>query len=203
MTNEELSARDYYLLIDKSISMSETDTPTGQTRWQYAQEQTLNIARKCMEFDPNGIDVCVFSGVHKLYQDVTADKVKQIFTENSPGQSTNTAGALKAVFDLHNERKAKGTGKPATIIVMTDGIPDDKAALAKVIIDQTNTMEKDEEVGISFMQVGKDADARKFLETLDNDLVSKGAKFDIVDTRNDEEMNSMGVEEILAAAVED
>ncbi|MBA4450098.1 hypothetical protein FHK94_10850, partial [Cylindrospermopsis raciborskii CS-506_D] len=57
-----LNDRDYTLIIDKSGSMSTRDQRGGKTRWEIAQESTIALARKCEEFDPDGITVYVFSG---------------------------------------------------------------------------------------------------------------------------------------------
>lgn len=201
MTNEELAKRDYVICIDKSGSMGIAHKNT--TRWKYAQEQTEALARKCAEFDSDGIDVHVFASSVKSYTGVTPDKVSQIFIENEPGNNTATDLVLKTVFDGYFAKKAAGTAKPVTCIVITDGEPSDKKAVAKVIIDAANKIDADEELAVTFIQVGDDAGARAFLESLDNDLQSGGAKFDIVDTRNEEEMEGMTMTDILVAAVND
>lgn len=201
MTNEELSKRDYVLCIDMSGSMSEPHK--GVTRWKYAQEQAQALARKCGEFDCDGIDVVLFASSIKVYSGVTADKVAQIFKENEPGNRTATHLALKHVVDVYFSKKDAGTAKPVTCVVITDGEPNDRNEVVKVIVDASNKIEADEELAITFIQVGDDPGARAFLEFLDNDLQSKGAKFDIVDTRNEEEMENMTLTDILVAAVED
>lgn len=201
MTNEELSKRDYAICIDKSGSMSKKLKNT--TRWKHAQEQTEALARKCAEFDSDGIDVVIFASSVKTYTGVTPEKVEQIFAENEPANSTATHLALKSVFDSYFTKKAAGTAKPVTCIVITDGEPDDRGAVAKTIIDAANKIEADEELAVTFIQVGDDEGARAFLKSLDDDLQSQGAKFDIVDTRNEEEMEGMTMLDILVAAVED
>lgn len=203
MTNEELGKYDYAILIDKSGSMSTADCPGGKTRWAWVQEQALNVARKCAEFDSDGIDVIVFAGQPKEYHGVTPDKVEQVFKENSPGGSTDTAAAIKLATDGYFTRKAAGGAKPLIVLCFTDGEPNDKPALAKVIIDAANKIDVDEELAITFLQVGKDEGARKFLKSLDDDLQGQGAKFDIVDTKDDAEMDGLSVEEILVQAVTD
>lgn len=203
MTNEELAKRDYVIAIDKSGSMSTADCPGGKTRWAYVQEQAENVARKCGEFDTDGIDIVVFAGTPKEYHGVTADKVHQVFGENSPGGSTDTAAAVKLVTDAYFARKAAGSAKPITLLVFTDGVPNDEKALAKVITDAANKIDADEEIGISFLQVGKDEHARAYLKSLDDDLQSHGAKFDIVDTKDDSEMENITVEELLIEAITD
>ncbi len=203
VSNEELAKYDYVVMIDKSGSMSTEDCPGGKSRWVYAQEQAEAIARQCAKFDDDGIDVVVFAGTPKAYTGVTPDKVHQIFTENSPSGSTDTAAALKSVFDSYNAKKAAGTGKPVIIICITDGAPNDQPAVDKVIINHTNSMADDGETGIQFVQIGKDAGARAFLKHLDDDLQGLGAKYDIVDTKNEEEMDNISITDLLIQAITD
>lgn len=203
MNTDALKKYDYVVMIDKSGSMSRGGCPGNKTRWQHVQEQAENVARICGQFDDDGIDVVVFAGSAKEYHGVTADKVEQVFKENSPGGGTDTAGALKMVLDAYFERKKAGSAKPLIVLCFTDGEPDSQEELSKVIIDATKKIESDEEIGISFLQVGDDSGARAFLKSLDDDLTGKGAKFDIVDTENDLEMEKLSVEDILMKAVTD
>lgn len=191
------------ILIDKSGSMSETDCPGGKSRWDYVQEFANSITKKAEQFDTDGIDVVMFSGTPKLYENVTSAKVAQIFAENEPNGTTGTAEALKVVFDKYNKAKAVGTTKPILVMVFTDGEPNDSALLTKTIIDHANSLSDDSETGIQFIQIGKNEAARKALESLDNDLQAKGAKFDIVDTKNESEMDNLSITDILEAAIAD
>lgn len=200
---EELAKYDYILMIDKSGSMSTPDCPGNKSRWDYAQEQTMAIARECAKFDSDGIDVVVFAGSPKLYSGTTPDKVEQIFKENSPSGGTDTAAALKLVLDGYNTRKAAGTAKPIIVVCITDGQPSDQNAVDKVIIAHANSMQDDGETGITFIQIGKDAGARAFLKHLDDDMQGLGAKFDIVDTKNEEEMDNISITDILVQAITD
>ena len=114
--------RDYTLILDKSGSMSTPDQQGGKSRWEVAQESTLAVARKCEQFDPDGITVYVFSGKFKRYDDVTSAKVSQIFLENDPVGTTNLASVLQDATNNYFQRKAKGKTKPEgqTIVVVTD-----------------------------------------------------------------------------------
>ncbi|MFM6489510.1 MAG: VWA domain-containing protein, partial [Dolichospermum sp.] len=129
-----MSDRDYTLIIDKSGSMSTPDQVGGRTRWEIAQESTIALARKCEQFDPDGITVYVFSGKFKRYDDVTTAKVSQIFKENDPAGTTNLAGVLQDALNNYFQRKAAGQTKPngETILVITDGEPDDRKAVFEV-----------------------------------------------------------------------
>ncbi|OBQ43170.1 MAG: hypothetical protein AN484_13980, partial [Aphanizomenon flos-aquae WA102] len=107
-----MSDRDYTLIIDKSGSMSTPDQAGGRTRWQIAQESTIALARKCEEFDPDGITVYVFSGKFKRYDNVTTTKVAQIFQENDPAGTTNLGSVLQDALNNYFQRKAAGQTKP-------------------------------------------------------------------------------------------
>ncbi|BAZ84217.1 vWA domain-containing protein [Dolichospermum compactum] len=200
-----MSDRDYTLIIDKSGSMSTPDQAGGRTRWQIAQESTIALARKCEEFDPDGITVYVFSGRFKRYDNVTSAKVAQIFQENDPAGTTNLGSVLQDALNNYFQRKAAGTTKPngETILVITDGEPDDRKAVFEIIISATRQMEKDEELGISMIQVGSDPQATKFLKALDDQLQSVGAKFDICDTVTLDDLEDMSLADVLMNAITD
>lgn len=197
--------RDYTLIIDKSGSMSVNDRPGGKTRWESAQESTLALARTCEEIDPDGITVYLFSGRFRRYDNVTSDKVSQIYEENDPMGRTDLASVLLDAVDNYFERKVAGQTKPngETILVITDGEPDDYKSVMRVIIEATQKIDRDEELGISLIQVGNDRKATQFLTALDDQLESAGAKFDIVDTVTMDDMQGMSLTEVLLKAITD
>lgn len=200
-----MSDRDYTLIIDKSGSMSTPDQVGGRSRWEIAQESTLALARKAEQFDPDGITVYVFSGRFKRYEDVTSAKVAQIFLENDPAGTTNLAGVLQDAVNNYFQRKAAGKNKVngETILVITDGEPDDRKAVFETIIHATRQMERDEELGISIIQVGSDPQATKFLKALDDQLQGVGAKFDICDTVTLDDLEDMSLADVLMNAISD
>jgi uncharacterized protein YegL len=200
-----LEQRDYTLIIDKSGSMSIRDQMGGKSRWEVMQESTLAIASKCEEFDPDGITVYLFSGRFKRYDNVTASKVGQIFQENEPSGRTDLASVLQDATNNYFQRKTARQTKQngETILIVTDGEPDDRKAVMKVIIEASRRMDRDEELAISFVQVGTDSQATKFLKVLDDELQGAGAKFDIVDTVTMDDMEDMTLSEVLLNAITD
>ena len=200
-----LENRDYTLIIDKSGSMATQDQKGGRSRWVAAQESTLALASKCEQFDPDGITIYVFSGKFKRYENVTSSIVPQIFRENDPSGTTDLAGVLKHATDDYLQRKADRQTKPngEIILVITDGEPDDRKAVMKVIIEASRRIDRDEELAISFIQVGTDQQATRFLKVLDDELQSAGAKFDICDTITMEDMEDLSLSEVLLNAIND
>ncbi|MBD1860722.1 MULTISPECIES: VWA domain-containing protein [Trichocoleus] len=196
--------RDYTLIIDKSGSMSTPDQRGGRTRWAEVQESTLALARKCEQFDPDGITVYLFSSRFKRYDNVTSAKVDQLFLENDPSGTTNLASVLHDATNSYLQRKqAKQTKQGETILVITDGEPDDRRAVMEVIVNASRQLDRDEELAISFIQVGNDSQASKFLKSLDNQMQDIGAKFDICDTITFDDMADMSLAEVLTNAIHD
>ena len=193
-----LSEYDFIVAIDASGSMGENDMPGGKTRWEYMQETALSFVRDLEKFDADGIDVITFGGANiEVVTGVTSAKVKDVFASRSPRGSTPLAEALTAAL------KAAGkSDKKDFIIVFTDGVPDDKAAAARVIVDAANRQETDDSLTILFVQVGNDGAATAYLSSLDNDL--KGAKFDIVDAKTMAEAERFATTaDLVIAAIND
>jgi hypothetical protein len=198
-----LSGRDYTLIIDKSGSMSQKDQLGGRTRWKIAEESTVAFAAKCEELDPDGLTLYLFAGRFRRYDNVTASRVALVFRENEPCGSTDLAAVLRDAFEAHFARKAKGKARPETILVITDGEPDDEGAVLRILIEASHRIDRDEELAVSFVQIGNDVKARCFLEVIDDELVSGGARFDICDTVNLDEVERDGLTEVLLRAIND
>jgi hypothetical protein len=198
-----LADRDYTLIIDKSGSMAQRDSVGGPTRWAAAREGALALAAKCEELDADGLTLYVFGSRFRRYDNVRADRVEQVFRENEPCGGTDLAGVLQHAFDAYFARKAKGRARPETILVVTDGEPDDRKAVIRAIVGASRRIERDEELAVSLVQVGRDASARTFLKLLDDELVGAGAPFDICDTVTLEEAEEVGLTDVLLSAIHD
>lgn len=209
-----LENRDYTLIIDKSGSMTIKDQDEKKiqneqdlkSRWELMQESTIALASRCEKLDSDGITVYTFSTKFKRYENVTSSKVVKIFEDDEPMGRTNLAEVLYDALQDYFKRKERGETKPngETILVVTDGRADDESAVIKTIVEATQKMDKDEELAISFIQIGRDAEAAKFLTFLDDQLHRPdAAKFDIVDTITIEEMEEEGIslKEVLLRAI--
>ena len=200
MTNQ----RDYTLIIDKSGSMSIIEPKFQKSRWELVQESTLALARKCDQLDANGITVYTFSGKFRRYDNVNVSKVEQIFQENEPVGGTNLTAVLQdAINSFLQRKKSNQTSIGETILVITDGEPNDRRSVFEIIIQASKCLDADEELAISFMQIGNDPSATKFLQALDDQLMEVGATFDIVDTVTFDEMEDLTLTEVLLNAIED
>lgn len=174
----KLSEYDFIVAIDTSGSMGEpVKAGSSISRWQAVQESALTFVRDIEQIDDDGIGLVLFGGRNIwAYNGVGSDKVREVFATTSPRGSTPLAEALTEAVKL-----AGKSDKKDIVLVFTDGVPDDRSAAAKVILDAANRQETDDALTILFIQVGDDASATAYLRQLDDDL--SGAKFDIVDVK--------------------
>ena len=107
----------------------------------------------------------------------SSDEVMKKFAakENRPKGGTDLTSVLK---DACSQRIA---GKPLSILVITDGMPDNQVSSEQLIVDVGNSLTDPEELNITMVQVGDDSKANDYLDTLDTKLGPLGAKYDIVD----------------------
>jgi uncharacterized protein with von Willebrand factor type A (vWA) domain len=198
-----LHDRDYTLVLDKSGSMALKDQRGGKSRWSAARESTEALAVKCAELDPDGLTVYVFASRFRRYDNVTPEKVAQVFLENDPCGGTDLAAVLQHAFGGYFQRKAAAKGKvrPETILVVTDGEPDDPRAVMRVVVDASRRVETSDELRVSFVQVGNDPRATRFLKVLDEDLTAAGAGLDICSTVTLDDMEDLGLADVLLRAI--
>lgn len=192
-----LSNRDYTIIVDKSGSMATKDQPGARSRWVTARESTEAFARKCEELDPDGLTLYVFASKFRRYERVTADRVGTVFVENEPCGGTDLAGVLEHAFGAYFERKGTAAARPETILVVTDGAPDDEKAVMRAVIKAAKRVATADELAVSFIQVGTDPGARRFLKILDDEMVRAGATHDICSTVTLDEAEGMGLTEVL------
>lgn len=191
LTAKKHLARDYVLIIDRSGSMA------GRN-WAQAEEAVTRIAPYICRFDPDGVDLYFFDNEYVHTANVKqSEEVTSLFQRYRPRGSTNLAGVLHAAFQAHFD----GSRGATTILVVTDGCPDSQSDVERVIKRAAASIERDAELSVSFIQVGNDSSATKFLEHLDDGL--KDAKFDIVDTVSAAQCKKMSFNELIANSIFD
>lgn len=196
----KLQEYDYVLVFDRSGSTTEDDCPGGMTRADYMDESALAFAREVGKIDQDGLGVVIGKGSNVVAKDgVTAKEMKELLAAHRPGGTTPIHTWLEAAFAL-----AGKSDKKDFITVFFDGTPDDKAAVERVLIEQANRQETDDGLTVLFVQIGYDKAAAAWLKELDDGLVAKGAKFDIVDTCTMEDLIvANSAVEIIAKAIND
>jgi len=212
---------DVVFLLDKSGSMNEQYKP-GQTRWKAAQETVTALASEMASHDKDGITVVPFNDRFTIEDNVTPATVGNIFKNHTPGSGTMLAAPLQAVIDkfipapapaskggflssMFGSKSASPAAsavarKPVCIVVATDGAAGDEEQVITTLVNATQRMQSDDELGILLLQVGSDPNAEKFLERVDNQLQKRGAKFDIVARCKLEDVEDKSTVELLNLA---
>ena len=191
---------DVALLLDFSGTMSTTDAGSGgaMSRLQAMQESTKAFAQELEKFDADGITIAKFAGKVRMYDGVKATKVDDIFKENRAMGGTATDEALRVVSEkLLSKRK---DGRQMLIGIMTDGTPDNPIGLAQTIVTLSKKVKDRKELGILFIQVGKDADAAAYLAKLNGELTGAGASHDLVACCRLDDLEDLTSEEIVEMA---
>ncbi|EGC32485.1 hypothetical protein DICPUDRAFT_98865 [Dictyostelium purpureum] len=189
-------ARDYTLIIDKSGSMA-------GPLWKQAEGAVAKIAPFACGADPDGISLYFFSSPsprHPKYDNIRdGNMVMGLFARERPNGTTDLYGVLNQAI---NDHFAKGN-KPETILVITDGIPNSESDVINLIVNTTKRISSPEDLSISFIQIGHDKAASKFLKKLDDDLKKKGARYDIVDCVTADEMRHLTFETLIDKSMYD
>lgn len=168
ISDESLKNTDFIIAVDTSGSMdapSSVPSLKGKSRFDEVMEEAKGVCYAAGRFDTDGITL-IFFGNNKVvvHDGVTSDNVEAIFAKTIVGGTTPTHLAIDAIH-----KKSKESTKEVVAFVYTDGIPDDEAAVKAAIISAAKDL-GDTKTGILFNQVGNDAGAKTFLQTLDSGL---------------------------------
>jgi len=206
-----LQNRDYTLIIARTADDAAPQPPNFAERWNAALDSVLTLAQTCETFDPDGITLYVSCRGNEgdcefvQYEHVTSSNLLSAIKENYPPRQVVIQIVLKAALDSYFHRKSAGQNQPngEIILVILDGEPKDRMAVAKLIREATYQMDTDTELGISFVQIGDNAIATGFLTALDENLQAAGAQFDIVHTRHLEAIEPESITQFLLDTLND
>ncbi|KPV74742.1 uncharacterized protein RHOBADRAFT_15007, partial [Rhodotorula graminis WP1] len=143
------------------------------------------------KYDKDGIDVVFLNNDGaRLEHVVDPAVVERTFREVEPFGSTPTGMVLDEVLRAYVEQveDAKATRervKPLLVLVLTDGRADDPDMVKDIIVEMAQRLDEVRappyQLGLQFIQIGADPDARAFLQELDDDLKPQLGVRDMVD----------------------
>ncbi|MEG4347865.1 hypothetical protein QUB70_32005 [Microcoleus sp. A003_D6] len=204
-----LEDRDYTIIIARSDASKDPQHPWYE-EWVEAQASLIDLAKKCQEFDSDGITLYEASTPMWKYKNSNVARLAEILQrQNTEPDSANPTAinleeALKEALSDYFTTKRNTKGKKGAIIVaVVDEKPEKTAAVAEILVSAANKIDKDEEIGVSFIQIGDDLTTREFLTDLDTNLQGRGARFDIVDTKFWHEIKRSSVVQFLIGAIND
>ncbi len=157
------------------------------SRWRETADAVKTIAPICTAHDEDGIDIYFLNRQDSLLHHgvKNAARVEQIFNSVKPGGGTPTGQRLNQILKPYL-RKCEAnvdTTKPINIICITDGEPSDD--VESPLIAAAKKLDKMDapawQVGVQFFQVGRDAEAKKHLQSLDDELAEIAGDDDLRD----------------------
>lgn len=167
------------------------------TRWEKAVMSLNSIVTQLAKIDPDGVDVVCFPGSggeggmgYDIYRNIKdATGLEDLVTGVEPGGACHMGETMDVVLREAFERGFDET--PTSILVLTAGCPDDSEKLTKTLEEAAKKVGKDSDLTVTFVHVGDDAEAEKYLAHLDTQLTTTsadGEEIDIVDTVKDEDI---------------
>jgi hypothetical protein len=204
---KEALCRQYVIIVDRSGSMG---CPDGRgTRWDSAGKAVEKLVETVFKYDTDHIvPLYLFDDKVEFIGECTkTSQVTNIFKTYGPRGTTDLAKCLDEALKTYS-----GTKRPnyeivpgTTFIVILDGSSDDNEAVKTVIRHyaepQNGYIANHTQIAISFIQIGDDSGATRFLQDLDDNM--KGGP-DIVDTKKDDILSeSGGIDRVLYDAIFD
>jgi hypothetical protein len=200
----KLRNHDVVIMQDRSSSMGDRESyPQGYfPRWYWCLLQAMDLRRQTMRLPTWTFDLVMFSAKFDLYRGVSMDQLPLVFNRNGIWIGTHLAPPMDQVLGEYFQRRSQGRGKPLIVAVVTDGKPKDMGELCDVIINATRQMRSPNEIHITILQVGTDDESYRKLALLDNGLVRRGARFDIVSVMPFNQATNLGLTRSLLTAVQ-
>jgi len=200
-----LKKYDVIVFIDASRSMRTADCSSGQSRWQWCREQTMALKNSLAKPMDGHMKLVAFSDNFTVYPNVDWNSIASFFAGHRPQGNTGATRAIKSQLDQYfASRKAdRKSTRPLLIAMITDGLPDKPQSLQEAIVDATQKMDDAKEIAITFLQVGTDQKATRYLQELDECLISRKARYDVVTTKTYEQLNADGLTKALLQSVSD
>ncbi|MBN8660643.1 MAG: VWA domain-containing protein [Candidatus Obscuribacter phosphatis] len=194
--------KDYeiYLLIDRSGSMEdEVDgDPRYRSRWEWVQKVTADFTREAKDFAGKSLTVVPFNDQMSIYRDITPENLGSVFRGMRPQGATNLMTPLQFAFqDFENRTKGSQPNQPVgrklLIAVITDGEPQYYETCARVIVEATQKQTEQFQKELIFLGIGENTIGEGVFNFFDDALMAQGAKFDIVDVVNFDELQDLGI----------
>jgi hypothetical protein len=202
-TSRFLARYDVELIVDASMSMKKPDCPGFMSRWDWCGAQSVALARQLAPFARQGITMTSFNNSFDVYEHQSPEQITNLFARTNLAFQTRLAEPL--ADRLNDYLVHRQDSRPRLIAVITDGVPHPREEVQMVIdvlVHASQMLKDPREVTVVFFQIGsRDLPGQQFLFEIDNNLIARGARFDIVQTVSFEHLKQVGLAQGLADAI--
>ncbi len=207
-TERLLRDRDFSFVLCRSIESWSSEHPLFSV-WQSVQPSIIDLAKKCLSYDRNGINLYWASEPVEEHRSESLASLAQMFQKKNPPITNNLLGALEKVITyFFSRRDWKLNVNGEIVIVLLDQVPPESERIVELMLDTSQKLGteseelRDYELGILFIQVGENESVRQFLSFLDNDLEKLGAH-DLIDAKPWEYIRQTSLSAFLEGALTD
>lgn len=167
------------------------------TRWEKAVVALDKIVSQVVKVDPDGVDIVCFGGEFESewYRNIKETKnIEKMVTDKHPRGRCHMGRAMDNVIKDAFDKDM--TNRPVAVLVLTAGKPDDAEDLDITLRNTIDLIANDFDtcpLSITFVQIGDDEDATKYLTHLDDHMQAdskNGETFDLVDTIKDNDIQA-------------
>lgn len=187
-----VSKYEVILLVDCSGSMNARLADCGKSRLDYVVDESRDFAK----FLSKTITVIPFNSNYAVVEHHPSSDLHRLFQRLDAHGGTDIAAPVKAACAI-----AMRKSKPCIVVVMTDGGHNAGQSLPETMIQASRMVRSKGDLVVSFIQIGATGYGYKVLKSLDEDLVSNGAAYDIVDCKYYPEIRQFGLTRVLAEAI--
>ncbi len=204
---KEALCRQYVIMVDRSGSMSEQDGKNG-TRWDSARKAVEKVVHTVFEYDvDHTVPLYLFDHECLFLGELTSpSQVLGVFNDFGPRGTTDLNTTLKQAIETYagSKRPNYDVVPGTTFLVFLDGAVNDEEEVVRTIKYYANPkngyIANHTQIAISFIQIGDDNGATRFLKRLDDDM----GEIDICDTKKDDFLSEKdGVDRLLHDAIFD
>jgi hypothetical protein len=200
-----LSRFNFELLVDRSQSMHQNDCPDGVSRWEWCGMQAASMALALTPVAPQGMTIVPFATEYDVFENASAGHIAYLFDNMRLQSGTRLFEPLAEQADRYFADRSPNK-KPLLIVVVTDGMPAPKVEPQRVrqeLVDISNRMKNPHDVTVIFCQIGgADGKGLAYLEDLDQNLTSYGARYNFVHTITFDDLQQRGLGSALASTIQ-
>jgi len=184
----------FVLDVSGSMMMRLPEVHDSKLNWMVAQLTTFAEENKLK----NPVIVVTFNNSYEM-RSMTPQQFPGYLSTLAPRGGTNIAEPLDAAIDY-----ALGQAKRNLIVLITDGGDSMPQSTTQTVIDASARVKAKGNLVISVMEIGdmhSRGGGKSLIRTLDEDLVSKGASYDMVDAKYYGEIVKYGLDRCMAEAI--
>ncbi|PLS67946.1 MAG: hypothetical protein CV045_10650 [Cyanobacteria bacterium M5B4] len=150
-----------------------------------AQMAIVELAKQCVKYDKSGIDIYFATNPPQRKEGGNVADLAKVFQVKDAPPADDLLSSLQDALNRHFDNPEEG--KKETIIVVLDHLPNDQEGIINVLVEATKKIDTENDayrLGISFILIGENEEAKAFLNFLDDELEVAGASHDMIDAKD-------------------